>query len=361
MVACCAALVLAAGFGLGGWGWQRAAQLTGNDRVAAQNEAVRTGLTAAGGVGAALALLLAFRRQRATEAAAEETRYDAAERRVTELQLKAVEQLGSDQAPVRLGGLHALDRLGDGSPEHRQTVIDLLCAYLRMPFLEPGLLPPDPTAEQIAEDQERAQERVVRLTAQRLLADRLRGRDRSNAAGPANPRHWPGEFDIDLSRANLINLDFEGCVFGRANFSTARFLGQARFGRAVFTGDAWFTKAEFTSDAAFPDVVFAGFASFDTASFRGDTQFVRTRFTGSAGFAGASFHKPVSFLSPTFQGAASFSSTVFPTHEEVSRSFPRTVQPVEPVEFLDASVRLDGRRHAVWLEDVPDESPDRGR
>ena len=45
------------------------------------------------------------------EIATELTDRDATERRITELYTKAVEQLGSDKAPVRLGGLYALDRV----------------------------------------------------------------------------------------------------------------------------------------------------------------------------------------------------------------------------------------------------------
>ncbi|WHT22421.1 hypothetical protein N8J89_15525 [Crossiella sp. CA-258035] len=88
----------------------------------ARAEAIRTGLTAAGGTGAALALLLAVRRQRSTEAA-------------LGLQAEAAaDQLGSDKARVRLNGLYALARLAEGNADHRQMIVDLICAYLRMPY-----------------------------------------------------------------------------------------------------------------------------------------------------------------------------------------------------------------------------------
>ena len=35
---------------------------------------------------------------------------------------------------MRLAGLYALERLGKANPEHRQTIVDVLCAYLRMPL-----------------------------------------------------------------------------------------------------------------------------------------------------------------------------------------------------------------------------------
>jgi hypothetical protein len=98
----------------------------------ARLDAVRTGLAA--GAGAAVGLMLAFRRQHHQEIETVLTDLDATERRITELYTNAVEQLGNDKAPVRLGGLYALERLAQDNPPHRQTIVNVICAYLRMPF-----------------------------------------------------------------------------------------------------------------------------------------------------------------------------------------------------------------------------------
>jgi hypothetical protein len=58
---------------------------------------------------------------------------DAIER-VTDLYTKAADQLGSEKAPVRLAGMYALERLAQSTPEQRQTIVNVLCAYLRMPY-----------------------------------------------------------------------------------------------------------------------------------------------------------------------------------------------------------------------------------
>lgn len=58
---------------------------------------------------AVLALLLAARRQAHTER-------DASEQRITELYARAIEQLGAEKAPVRLGALHVLERLAQNNP-----------------------------------------------------------------------------------------------------------------------------------------------------------------------------------------------------------------------------------------------------
>ncbi|MEV4250934.1 hypothetical protein AB0J63_47045 [Streptosporangium canum] len=76
----------------------------------------------------------AFRRQRHQEIATAHATHDATERRVTELYTKAVEQLGHAGAAVRLGGLYALERLAQDNPGHRQTIVNVICAYLRMPY-----------------------------------------------------------------------------------------------------------------------------------------------------------------------------------------------------------------------------------
>jgi hypothetical protein len=106
----------------------------GTDRANARLDAVRTGLAVGASIGAAAGLMLAFRRQHHQEIATELTDRDATERRITELYTKAVEQLGSDKAPVRLGGLYALERLAQDNPAHRHTIVNVICAYLRMPF-----------------------------------------------------------------------------------------------------------------------------------------------------------------------------------------------------------------------------------
>jgi hypothetical protein len=160
----------------------------GTDRANSRLDAVRTGLAAGAGAGAAVGLMLAFRRQHHQEIATDLSDRDATERRITELYTKAVEQLGNDKAPVRLGGLYALERLAQDNPAHRQTIVNVICAYLRMPFS--GTAPtrkPEPEATQYpkepaAETETRTdgiadtwqQERQVRLTAQRILAEHLR-------------------------------------------------------------------------------------------------------------------------------------------------------------------------------------------
>jgi hypothetical protein len=60
-----------------------------------------------------------------------------ADAQVTDTYTKSVEQLGHAQAPVRLGALYSLVSLAQANPPRRQNVVDVLCAYLRMPYSPP--------------------------------------------------------------------------------------------------------------------------------------------------------------------------------------------------------------------------------
>lgn len=139
-----ALVVIAVGAGLT-W-WLHSIATSGGPDASVRIDAVRTGLGAAAGAAAAFALLLAFRRQHATEVSAVNTIKDADERRVTELYTKAADQLGSDKAPVRLAGLYALERLAQSSPGQRQTIVNVICAYLQMPYTSPEAARPEPNA-----------------------------------------------------------------------------------------------------------------------------------------------------------------------------------------------------------------------
>ncbi|MFD2468265.1 pentapeptide repeat-containing protein [Amycolatopsis silviterrae] len=253
-----------------------------SDAARAELDAIRTALSLAVGTGGAFALWLAARRQRSTEiqiketiaATAEDqrhrervqlaTEFDLTERRITELYAKAVEQIGSDKAPVRLGGLYALERLANANPTLRQAVVNVICAYLRMPFPKPSWDYDRSRAAAMksgmseTERQER-EELQVRLAAQEMLADHLREADGS-------PEKW-GPLDIDLSRAVLIDFRLERCSVGKARFHGTQFLVVARFDKTVFGGETWFYQSDFDQLASFSGAKFLDRAIFTGARF----------------------------------------------------------------------------------------------
>ena len=107
----------------------------------------------------------------------------------------AAGQLGSDKPPaVRLAGVYAMAGLADDWAENRQTCVDVLCAYLRMPYEpDPGDEAPEP--ERLAF---RAS-REVRHTVIRVITAHLKD-------GAAVS--WQG-----------LNFDFTGVVFDGGDFA----------------------------------------------------------------------------------------------------------------------------------------------
>jgi hypothetical protein len=231
--------------------WAGTRGLTGAELVTARLDALKIGLSIGVGSGGTVALYLAWRRQRSTEAdldnreralthqqqvgadtkahqelVIEETRIDAVERRITDLYTSAVEQLGSAHAPVRLGGLYALERLGENHENQRETIINVLCAYLRMRYADPLFPGDEATPEQLDRYEQHVQEAQVRVTAQRILH-----RHRRQAF---TQEYWQG-VSIDLAGANLTDGNLSRANLTRANLARAD-LALANLSGANLTG-----------------------------------------------------------------------------------------------------------------------------
>jgi len=216
-------------------------------------DALRTGGLAGGAVLALHALWINDRRRR-TEEARQETERGRAQldrdRVADERFAKAVELLGHDADQVRVGALHALAGLARSRPTYTQTVLDVLCSYLRRPFTHPGyeLNPADPDQAAVEPSDEWPAERIstadreqqVRLTAQRLIATLL----------PAADEDSQTRYDLDLTAASLDYLDLTGRQIGRFTARRAKLYGITRFShlrvgeQALFSGAVFFGTAD---------------------------------------------------------------------------------------------------------------------
>ncbi|MER6948122.1 hypothetical protein ABT294_29215 [Nonomuraea sp. NPDC000554] len=290
------------------------------------------------GLGGLVALVVAYRRQKVAEAAqqvserAEDRAHRAEQREATKLHsdrfTSAAGQLGHESPAVRLAGVHALAGLADDAPtrELRQTCIDVLCAYLRLPYTaDPG----EDASE--ADWLAFAGLREVRHTIIRLISAHLR----ENA-----PVSWQGH-DLDFTGVVFDGGDFSGAVFsgGTASFARTVFSdGEVSFHNAAFTGGKFsFDQVAFTGgqvsfdNVAFPD----GEVSFGNAIFSGgNVSFLGTRFSGGrVSFDEATFSGgKVSFLATKFSGGrVSFYTATF-TGGEVSFYY---------VVFSDGKVGFD--------------------
>jgi hypothetical protein len=223
------------------------------DPTAPRSEAVRTGALSGGAVVALYALWLNDRRRRTEEARHELEGEKVADERFA----RSVELLGNDADQVRVGALHALAGLARSTPRYKQTVLDVLCAYLRRPFEHPGPSDAEGSGPAPQSDPEADREREVRLTAQRLISDLLPwGEDRD-----------PRSYHLDLSGARLEHFRLEGRRIGRLTARGARFHGNTQLALLEASKPALFTEATFLGRLTVRDARFDGGVSFQRAAF----------------------------------------------------------------------------------------------
>ncbi|GAA0441392.1 hypothetical protein Acor_72740 [Acrocarpospora corrugata] len=234
------------------------------------------------GVGGTIALVVAYRRQKVLEAA--ERRQQRAERRedtklFNERFATAADQLGHDSPAVRLAGIHALAGLADEAPSRglRQTMIDVLCAFLRVP--NRALTEGQPSPADVLEF---GAMREIRRTILRIVTARLRDEA---------PNSWHG-YDFDFSYVEFDEDDFAGVTFsgGVVDFTRAIFTGAVSFADIVVVGArVQFRRAHLSADIDFSRAKFlSGSVDFDAATVaRGTIMFAGAEFgTGVASFAG---------------------------------------------------------------------------
>lgn len=293
-------------------------------------DAIKTALTVAAGLGAGVTLLVALRKQSVSERAQRFTEEDSQEQHITALYVAAVEQLGSEKAAVRLGGLYALERLGNDNPKLRQTVVDVICAYLRMPFNPPAevlranaekspeYLGRDAAVPNPDQQSERRQELQVRLTAQRLLAEHLRSTSDTEEPSSYWRDHEDQRISLDLSGATLVRFALAGCqpaqatltdaqLHGNADLTGAKFHGKTDLTGAQFHGVADLSRADFQTSAYLTGAQFHGVADLSGANFYGVVDMVDAQFHGGADLVDVQFHERA-FLSRAQFGAGAFLS-----------------------------------------------------
>jgi uncharacterized protein YjbI with pentapeptide repeats len=292
-LAACFAVALAGLAGL----WLAARALLGNPHITTSHGisvhdtvgVAQLVFASVAGAGALVALVVAYRRQRVAEVTTVEDKAhweataDADRLRVFNERFTAIAaQLGAEQPAVRLAGVHAMAGLAEDWTENQQTCIDVLCAYLRLPY------DPDPGEDAVPADRAAYRaNREVRHTIIRLIGAHLR-------EGAAVS--WQG-----------LNLDFTGVVFDGGDFSRAEFSGGTiDFGGARFCGgEVSFAYARFSG----------GEVSFAGAEFSGgEIDFTRAEFSGGEiDFTGAEFSSgEVLFGAADFSGGeVSFAEAKF--------------------------------------------------
>ena len=218
----------------------------------------KTALAGVAGIGGAVALVVAYRRQR-----------DAEQGRFVERFGAAAAQLGDQDVAVRIAGVYAMAGVADESsdPGRRQQCIDVLCGYLRLPY------DPEHGSSHRTEHVTKITRSETPITGvKEQFTHRFRQNDREvrQTIVRVIRAHLQKDAENSWSRNNL---DFTGVLFEDASFVGATFSGEiTSFDRATFSGRSTsFDGATFSGrSASFAGATFSGgSARLDGATFSG--------------------------------------------------------------------------------------------
>ncbi|WP_370945512.1 hypothetical protein AB5J62_41415 [Amycolatopsis sp. cg5] len=246
------------------------------DPATSRGDALKTGGLAGGAVAAMYGLWLNDRRRRT-----EEDRHEIERARVADERFaKAVELLGNAADPVRVGAMHTLQALGRARPEYVQSVLDVLCGYLRLRFDHPDFDSADdpdwsPEAAAAAD-----REQQVRRTAQTVIRSLL-----PNPKQPDAP-----EYALDLTGARLERFNMARKKVKWLTLTRCQIIGGAGF-----------------QDAVIPHMFF-----LNEAETWGEVTFVNAKFGSRAGFTDFTAHDPVDFTGTGFAVEPELDNAVFP-------------------------------------------------
>jgi Pentapeptide repeats (9 copies) len=302
------------------------------------SEAVRTGGLVSAAVVALYALWLNDRRRRVEESRHELERRSNEqdrERVADERFARAVELLGHDTDQVRVGALHALAGLARSRPSYVQTVLDVVCSYLRRPFDHPDYMQ-DRRGEHSqwapADKQSADRERQVRLAAQRVIGELVPDRHQKPDTPP----------DLDLTGALLDYMDLSGRAIRRLVLRDAQLHGTIRFSATEISGDVWFTRAVSHGKLECDNVIFSGGSNFPHMIAHGRVSFEGAHFRQGAVFLSSEFHGPVTLAGSTFEKSVDLRRTVFRGDLDLRGRLPCPLRPGTGGMTVDTSrdVRL---------------------
>ena len=255
-----------------------------------------------------------------------------AERR--ERYTKAVEQLGDEKAPIRMGGVYTLvglvdewleeDKLSeDERIKEGQVIINSLCAYIRSPFTLAShydeLSNPTPTPKGIYKDKKEKfyadkatldSETDVRLSIIKEIHDRIQGPDKNT------PGAW-SDFEYDFSGSTFFYpVDLTKSYYKKpVNFSGSTYKKGADFTGSTYEGGAYFSRSTYKGEANFSKSIYLGLAGFGGSAYEKDVIFsapiVRSTYKGEANFSSSIYKGLANFSDSTYEKDVIFSTSGF--------------------------------------------------
>ena len=262
-----------------------------------------------------------------------------AERR--ERYTKAVEQLGDEKTPVRMGGVYTLvglvdewleeesirkyeDRLKEG-----QVIINNLCAYIRSPFTLAShydeLSEDIPISYGVYKDNQQKfytdkaefkAEADVRRGIIKEIHDRLQGPDANT------PGIW-SDFEYDFSGSTFFySIDLRNSYYTKSvTFHGSTYQDWTDFRGSTYQEEAHFYGSTYQKGANFRNSAYGGEADFrnstyqDWADFSGSTyqwaHFRSSIYQGRADFGDSTYEGEADFCGSIYQDWADFSGSTY--------------------------------------------------
>ena len=294
-----------------------------------------------------------------------------AERR--ERYTKAVEQLGDEKAPIRMGGVYTLvglvdewledesiekyeDRLKEG-----QVIINNLCAYIRSPFTLASryyeLSQDTPTTEVIYKNDQQKSHKKWQIISNNLYAfirsqftpdsrhDELsqdsytafyKDREQEFYADKAT---LASEADVRLSIIKEIHdrlqgpeentpgtwsdfeYDFSGSVFFYSvDLTKSYYKKPVNFSGSTYRALAYFTGSTYRALAYFTGSTYQDWADFTGSTYEGGAYFTGSTYQGRADFRDSTYEGGAYFSRSTYQGGAYFSRSTYENETDFSGS-----------------------------------------
>ena len=252
---------------------------------------------------------------------------------------KAVEQLGSKEAPVRIGGVYTLVGLVDEwlldenldyteKVREGQVIINSLCAYIRssfaLAFHYDELTQESPTAEGLYKNREQdfyidkaefKSEADIRLSIIKEIHDRLQSPEINT------PGAW-SDFEYDFSGSTFFYpIDFTRSYYAKpVNFSGSTYQDEVRFDGSVYKDEADFGSSIYKSWATFDGSTYQSWADFSNSTCQSEVYFSDSTYKGKADFSGSTYQNEVYFSYSTYQSEADFSDSIYQGKADFSDS-----------------------------------------
>jgi len=251
-----------------------------------------------------------------------------AERR--ERYTKAVEQLGSKEAPVRIGGVYTLVGLVDEwlldenldyteKVREGQVIINSLCAYIRssfaLAFHYDELTQESPTAEGLYKNREQEfyidkaaleSEADIRLSIIKEIHDRLQSPEINT------PGAW-SDFEYDFSGSTFFYpIDFTRSYYAKpVNFSGSAYQDEVRFGGSTYQGGADFSGSIYWRGADFLSSTYQSQANFTGSTYQDKAVFSSSTYQDGANFSGSTYQGEVFFRGSVYRGWVVFNGSAY--------------------------------------------------